>query len=105
MPTKPDPSPHETIGSQFRALTDAVRPALEEMARTCERVIRAIARAFQPLVEGNKLHQLKTYYGPDQFVDEDETVLWQSTMCAVWLHPECPLPDHCDCTCHAGSLR
>lgn len=31
--------------------------------------------------------------------------LWQSDVCAGWVHDACPAPRYCACTCHGGSLR
>jgi cobalamin-dependent methionine synthase I len=79
----------------------AVERAMLTCALRAAEGAKRMAEAFAPL-----LHEIQAKRAHGRG-NEDETGLWQSDMCAGWLHDSCPTPARrwCDCTCHGGPLR
>lgn len=86
----------DTTGFE-RAMRKAWR-AIRDINEIYKDAIASMGRFTRSHVQGD----LRARYGPRNCTANG---LWQSDMCAGWLHDSCPATGVCDCTCHGGRLR
>ena len=82
--------------ARFTAAMASVQKAIIEAGRKVAAFIDSVARALWPVAEKDA-HIRR--YGPRNVTGDG---LWQSDLCAGWLHDSCP-SSHCDCNCHGGN--
>lgn len=86
----------------------AITHAFEQIGRLLTEIVKPIVAAFEEF--GRQITQfwenLKPFaremmivkYGAD---NETQDGVWQSNMCATWLHDDCRAHVYCDCKCHS----
>lgn len=82
--------------------TTAFLAAMARVGQQFQRMAEEVSRAAAKFLGLNASIDVRCLVGARNFTGDD---LWQSDMCASWLHDSCPLTEACDCTCHGGRLR
>lgn len=85
------------IERTFVAYGQAVQKVATEIGRVFTKLADAVAGMFRAVEPATDVAR----FGPRNATGDG---LWQTDMCASWLHGSCP-SRWCDCTCHGGELR
>ena len=96
-----------TLSFDFAPFVEAARHAsemMEQLSQMAQRAAESATRLREAFAPFLREMEIKRTHGHGNLDDQG---LWQSDMCAGWLHDSCPREarSYCDCTCHGGPLR
>lgn len=95
----------ETLGEFGERVRDVFVKAFEPFAEVFATAAKSFMKLLGPLERMNEDERLMKLHGSGNLTETggyEDLGLWQSDMCASWLHDSCPpeISHQCDCACH-----